>query len=102
MIRPRSDSNDRADIDFATHQVPDLHELLAKLRSLGPVVPVVYHRVTTWLIGGHRELVAAFADEETFPSAAMYRIHSEPVMGRRSRRIVASKIRPPSGSMFSM
>jgi cytochrome P450 len=94
-----------ADIDFATHQVPDLHELLAKLRSLGPVVPVVYHRVTTWLIGGHRELVAAFADEETFPSAAMYRIHSEPVMGRTlqcmsgeehriNRALVSSAFRP--------
>ncbi len=70
------------EIDFATAEVPNLHEILAQIRALAPVARVRYHRVPTWLISGHKQLVEAFADEEHFQSAAMYARHSEPVMGR--------------------
>ena len=69
-------------IDFATAPLPDLHGVLASLRQAGPVVPVVYHGVSTRLITRHAELTAAFSDEDHFPSAAIYTQHSAPVMGR--------------------
>lgn len=70
------------EIDFATDELPNLHEIIAKIRGTARVAPVRYHGVTTWLITGHKELVEAFSDEEHFLSAAMYTIHSEPVMGK--------------------
>ena len=70
------------EIDFATDELPNLHEIIAKIRGSQRVAPVRYHGVTTWLITGHKELVEAFADEEHFQSAAMYTLHSEPVMGK--------------------
>jgi cytochrome P450 len=71
------------EIDFATAPLPDLHSVLRELRAkAGPVAPVVYHGAPTWLIAGHAELTAAFADEEHIPSAAMYRLHAGPVMGK--------------------
>jgi cytochrome P450 len=70
------------EIDFATDDVPHLHEILAGLRKAGPVVPVRFHDELAWLICGYEELMAALADEETFPSAAMYSLHAAPVMGK--------------------
>ena len=70
------------EIDFAMAEAPDLHARLAEIRARAPVVPVRYHGSTAWLIATHKELVAAFSDEETFPSAAMYAVHAEPAMGR--------------------
>lgn len=71
------------EIDFATAPLPDLHSVLRELRAkAGPVAPVRYHGAPTWLIAGHAELTAAFADEEHIPSAAMYRLHAGPVMGK--------------------
>ena len=70
------------EIDFATEELPQLHAILAQLRSTHRVAPVRYHGVTTWLITGHKELVEALADEEHFQSAAMYKLHAEPVMGK--------------------
>jgi cytochrome P450 len=93
------------DVDFATASVPELHSVLDALREQAPVAPVVYHGVTTWLITRYEPLMQAFADETTFPSAAMYRIHSQPVMGktlqcmegeehRISRALVSHAFRP--------
>ncbi len=70
------------EIDFATDELPNLHQIIAKIRAAQRVAPVRYRGVTTWLIAGHKEVVEAFSDEEHFESAAMYSIHSEPVMGK--------------------
>lgn len=70
------------DIDFAHHEVPNLHALLASLREQGPVVPVVYHGEPVWLILGHAELSQAFVDEVHFEGAAAYRLHAAPAMGK--------------------
>jgi len=71
-----------SDVDFAYDEVPDLHRLIDQLRPHGPVVPVKYHGETVWLISSYPELKRAFSDEEHFESAAAYRIHSEPSMGK--------------------
>ncbi len=69
------------EIDFAYDPVPNLHELMDQLRSLGPVVPVQYHGQRAWLINSFTVLSEAFADEVHFQSAATYLIHGEPSMG---------------------
>ena len=69
------------EIDFAHDPVPNLHELLAELRTHGPVVPVRYHGTRTWLISSFELLSRAFADEVHFQSAATYLIHAEPAAG---------------------
>ena len=92
-------------IDFAMDDVPDLHAVLADLRERAPVVPIRYHGATAWLITRFADLRAAFADDETFPSAAAYVRHSGPVMGktiqcmggdehRRNRALVSAAFRP--------
>jgi cytochrome P450 len=70
------------EVDFAHADAPDLHELLDELRKIGPVVPVRYLGELAYMINSHAELREAFADEEHFSSAAAYRVHSEPSMGR--------------------
>lgn len=94
-----------AQIDFASDEVPDLHRILADLRTRHRVAPVVYHGSTAYLITRHTDLQAAFADDETFPSAAAYTRHSLPSMGktiqcmagsehRRNRGLVSKAFRP--------
>ena len=70
------------DIDFALDAVPNLHSLIDELRPQGPVVRVKYLREPVWLINTYAELRQAFSDEEHFASAAAYKIHSEPSMGK--------------------
>ena len=93
------------EVDFAYAELPDLHEVLDTLRPHGPVVPVRFHGETTWLILAHDELAAAFADDETFPSRAIYERISMPTMGktiqcmagdehRRNRALVSHAFRP--------
>jgi cytochrome P450 len=93
------------EVDFAHAQLPNLHEVLDTLRPHGPVVPVLYHGEMTWLILAHEELSAAFADDETFPSRAIYERISMPTMGktiqcmagdehRRNRALVSHAFRP--------
>jgi cytochrome P450 len=92
-------------VDFAHAPLPDLHAVLAALRERGPIVPVRFHGETTWLILGYAELTAAFADDETFPSKAIYEQIAMPVMGktiqcmagdehRRNRALVSHAFRP--------
>ena len=92
-------------IDFATDAVPNLHAVLKELRSKAAVVPIRYHGGTAYAITRYRELKAALADDETFPSAAAYLRHSGPVMGktiqcmeadehRRNRGLVSAAFRP--------
>ena len=98
-------------IDFALDPVPDLHAVLAELRSRHAVVPVHYHGENAYLITRFHEVQAALADEETFPSAAAYLRHSGPVMGktiqcmggdehRRNRALVSKAFRPRLMSEF--
>ncbi len=93
------------ELDFAHAELPDLHDVLDRLRPHGPVVPVRYHGETTWLILAHEELAAAFADDETFPSKTIYERISMPTMGktiqcmagdehRRNRALVSHAFRP--------
>lgn len=93
------------DVDFARDSVPNLHEILADLRSRHRVAPVHYHGGRAYLITGFEDLKAAMADEEAFPSAAAYERHSGPVMGktlqcmrdeehRRNRALVSAAFRP--------
>ncbi|MCE2390898.1 MAG: cytochrome P450 [Proteobacteria bacterium] len=93
------------EIDFATDDVPNLHRILADLRARHRVAPVVYHGKLAWLVTRHRDLHAAFADDEALPSAAAYLRHSGPVMGktiqcmggdehRRNRALVSHAFRP--------
>jgi len=70
------------DIDFGLDEVPNLHGLIDELRPHGPVVRVKYLGEPVWLINSFAELRQAFADEEHFASAAAYKIHSEPSMGK--------------------
>ena len=42
------------DVDFAYAELPDLHELIDRLRAHGPVVPVKYLGGTVWLINRPR------------------------------------------------
>ncbi len=70
------------EIDFARDELPDLHQVLDRLRSAGAVVPVRYFGETVWLITRYAELKQAFSDEEHFPAEAAYTVHSEPAMGK--------------------
>ncbi len=70
------------EIDFGLDPVPNLHELIDSLRPHGPVVRVKYLGEPVWLINTYEELRQAFSDEEHFASAAAYKIHSEPSMGK--------------------
>jgi cytochrome P450 len=72
----------RPDIDFARADLPDLHDVLDELRESAGVVRIMYMGAPCWLITRFAELKEAFSDEEHFPSAAAYRVHSEPSMGR--------------------
>jgi cytochrome P450 len=93
------------EIDFATDAVPDLHGVLADLRSKSAVVPVRYHGGIAHMITRYADLKAAMIDDDTFPSAAAYLRHSGPVMGRtiqcmagdehrRNRGLVSAAFRP--------
>jgi cytochrome P450 len=92
-------------IDFAMDAVPDLHSVLADLRERHRVAPVRYHGNTAYLITRFEDLKPAFADDDTFPSAAAYVRHAGPVMGktiqcmagaehRRNRGLVSAAFLP--------
>ena len=109
---PRTDAEvEYPEIDFATADIPDLHAILADLRARHRVAPVRYHGKRAWLITRHRDLHAAFADDEALPSAAAYLRHSGPVMGRtiqcmagdehrRNRALVSHAFRPKRMQAF--
>ncbi len=69
------------EIDFAYDEVLNLHELIAELRTHGPVVPVKYLGAPVWAILGHAELSQAFNDLENFDPDDGYKVISAPSMG---------------------
>jgi len=98
-------------LDFALDPIPDLHEVLAQLRSQHAVAPVHYLGENAYLITRFRDVQAALSDEESFPSAAAYLRHSGPVMGktiqcmggdehRRNRALVSAAFRPRLMTQF--
>jgi cytochrome P450 len=77
----------------------------SSLRRDRAVAPIRYHGAIAYLITRFRDLQAAFADDDTFPSWAAYQRHSGPVMGktiqcmggdehRRNRALVSKAFRP--------
>lgn len=58
------------EIDFATDEIPNLHQVLEVLREQGAVVPVVYRGGSAYMITRFKEVNAAFTDDESFPSSA--------------------------------
>jgi cytochrome P450 len=68
------------EVDFAYDELPDLHEVLDRLREHGPVVPVKFHGAPVWLILGHAELSRAFLDNERFdPSDGYLEMNGAPL-----------------------
>ncbi|WP_380872067.1 hypothetical protein ACFB49_30130 [Sphingomonas sp. DBB INV C78] len=85
------------DIDFAHDEVPNLHELIAELRSHGPVVPVRYHGSPVWLIMDHALLKAAFEDYEHFDATEGYKQISEPSQGKTLQTMAGDEHRVNRG-----
>ncbi|GLV26869.1 cytochrome P450 [Sphingobium sp. Cam5-1] len=71
-----------SDKDFGLDELPDLHELLAELRTHGSVVPVKFWGNTIWLIMGHPEVKQAFGDVVSFDGGAFFMEYAAPAMGR--------------------
>jgi len=93
------------EIDFAWHDVPNLHALLDEARPHGPVVQVRYHDKPAFLVLSHAAVADGLSDEESFPSAAFHTQWSQPTMGRtlqcmtgsehrRTRALVNAAFRP--------
>lgn len=68
-------------VDFAFDDIPDVHAVLADLRARKPYAVVPYAGVHALLLLSHELVTAAFKDEESFPSAAMYSATTEAVLG---------------------
>lgn len=81
------------DLDLAHAEAPDLHERIDETRARGPVVPVRYHGQIAHLVTGYEEVRAAFGDEVNFQSAAFYRLHAEPSMGRTMQAMTGDEHR---------
>ena len=67
--------------DFCWDDVPDLHEVLADLRRRRDYAIVPFAKTRAVLLLTEELVGAAFADEETFPSAAAYGPATKPVWG---------------------
>ena len=63
----------RPDLDFALHPLPDLYDILAGFRALGPAVPVLFATRPLWMIVGHDAVKAAMTDEAHLSTAEAYK-----------------------------
>ncbi len=61
------------DVDFALHDLPDLHEVLAGLREQGPAVPVLFATRPLWMILGYDAVKHAMTDEEHLSTTEAYK-----------------------------
>ncbi len=68
-------------IDFVLDDQPDLHQVLARLRSQRDYAIVPFAGTRAVLLLTQELVAAAFRDEETFPSSAAYSITTKPVWG---------------------
>ena len=73
---------DLSRIDFALNPLPDLHEVLRELRRTGRVAQVRFFGKPNLLLTRYDDVMAAYRDEETFPSPAAYDLIARPVMGK--------------------
>jgi len=72
-----------AELDFGlTSDLPDLHQVLARLRAEAPVVEVGRGASYGFIVLTHEHLRAALRDEDAFPSAASYGEIMDPAVGR--------------------
>lgn len=89
-------------IDFAFDDIPELHEVLARLRAEKPYASVPFAGTRAVLLLTRELVSAAFKDEGTFPAAAIYPLTTQPVLGRtlqcmsgREHRINRAVAAPP-------
>ena len=61
------------DIDFALHDVPDLHEINDALRDHGPVVPILFATRPMWMVQGYDAVKHAMTDEEHLSTTEAYK-----------------------------
>ena len=95
----------RPDLDFALHPLPDLYEVLASFRAIGPAVPVLFATRPLWMIVGHDAVKTAMTDEEHLSTAEAYQRSLGKTMGpvmatmsgsahRKNRGVVSSVFLP--------
>jgi cytochrome P450 len=110
-------SRDPDTIDFAVDELEDLHQVLASLRSRGPVSRIRFAGKPIWLVTGYADLKSVVADDEILSAPAAYKELLEPSMGsvlptmtgqqhRHNRSAVASvffprKMRQLSETVFA-
>ena len=82
-------------IDFDTWQLPgiELHQLMDKLRTQAPVVPVTFLGEKVWLITDHAHVAAGFRDNNLFPPHIPYKIGIEPVIGETFQSMTGDRHR---------
>jgi cytochrome P450 len=81
------------DRDFGLDALPDLHVVLAALRSRQRVARVRYDAGEAWLILQHADLARALRDDAMFPAEAAYRRFAEPAQGRTMQCVPPSEHR---------
>jgi len=55
----------RPDLDFALSPLPDLYDVLAEFREIGPAIPVKFATRPLWMIVGFEAVRAAMTAEDT-------------------------------------
>lgn len=70
------------ELNVSMDDIPDMHHVLARLRSEAPLVEVRCNGAPAWIILTYEALRDALRDEDTFPSAAAYSRTTDPAVGR--------------------
>jgi cytochrome P450 len=93
------------DTDFALSELPDLHEILARLNSQSVASRITFAGNTVWLVTGYDEVRELIADDTHLSAPAAYSEILKPSMGevlatmtgakhRRNRKVVAGVFFP--------
>lgn len=99
-------------VDFAIDDLPDLHEVLAELRALGPISPIAFAGQTIWLVNDYEQVRRFISDDEFLSAPAAYEIIVKPSMGtvlptmagaqhRRNRAVVSKVFQPAKMKDFA-
>jgi cytochrome P450 len=83
--------------DFAWADVPDLPDILKKLRKHGPAVTIKYWDKPTWLILDHADVDRCFHDQVNFNIAEGHTLLVEPVMGHNIQCMAGDEHRQHRG-----
>ena len=81
------------DVDFGTDPLPDLHDILSRLRERYRVAHVRYDGGTAALILRHGDLAAAFKNDAAFPAEQAYQRFAMPAQGRTMQCMPAAEHR---------